>query len=221
MSLVSGRWFEELEAPGAVLINESLARQMYPGVDPLQYNRINGKPLKVIDLSRPSLVKKVLIADNLAPYANVLFAGPQDVSLLVAWGGVLAYAFQLYFDFSGYSDMAIGLSRLFGVQLPLNFASPYKATSIMEFWRRWHMTLSRFLRDYLYIPLGGNRGGEAKRYRNLLLTMLLGGLWHGAGWNFVIWGLWHGVGLIACHAWQKLGRPMPALPWPTIYGNGR
>ncbi|GGY38049.1 MBOAT family O-acyltransferase [Pseudoduganella albidiflava] len=154
------------------------------------------------------LGKKVLIADSLAPYANVLFAEPHDVSLLVAWGGVLAYAFQLYFDFSGYSDMAIGLSRLFGVQLPLNFASPYKATSIMEFWRRWHMTLSRFLRDYLYIPLGGNRRGPARRSANLMATMLLGGLWHGAGWNFVIWGGLHGLYLVIGQAWRALAQRM-------------
>ena len=113
--------------------------------------------------------------------------------LVAAWVGALAYTLQLYFDFSGYSDMAIGLARLFGVELPLNFDSPYKATSIIEFWRRWHMTLSRFLRDYLYIPLGGNRHGAGRRYVNLLATMLLGGLWHGAGWTFVLWGALHGV----------------------------
>ena len=124
--------------------------------------------------------------------------------MLEAWGGALAYTFQLYFDFSGYSDMAIGLSRMFGVRLPLNFNSPYKAVNIIEFWRRWHMTLSRFLRDYLYIPLGGNRKGPSRRYVNLLLTMLLGGLWHGAGWTFVIWGGLHGVFLVVNHAWHGL-----------------
>ena len=148
------------------------------------------------------LAKKVLIADNLAPYANDLFRAPADPSLFVAWGGVLAYTFQLYFDFSGYSDMAIGLSRMFGVQLPLNFNSPYKATSISDFWRRWHMTLSRFLRDYLYIALGGNRKGPTRRYANLLITMLLGGLWHGAGWTYVVWGGLHGLYLVINHAWQ-------------------
>lgn len=151
------------------------------------------------------LAKKVLVADSLAPYANQLFAEPQQASLLVAWGGVLAYAFQLYFDFSGYSDMAIGLSRLFGVRLPLNFASPYKATSVTDFWRRWHMTLSRFLRDYLYFPLGGNRKGALRCHVNLLATMLLGGLWHGAGWNFVIWGGLHGLYLVIHHAWHAVG----------------
>lgn len=150
------------------------------------------------------LAKKVLIADNLAPYAAQLFGQTGSPSLLAAWGGVLAYAFQIYFDFSGYSDMAIGLSRLFGVQLPMNFNSPYKATNISEFWHRWHMTLSRFLRDYLYIPLGGNRKGKVRRYANLMVTMLLGGLWHGAGWNFVIWGGLHGIYLVIHQTWIAL-----------------
>jgi D-alanyl-lipoteichoic acid acyltransferase DltB (MBOAT superfamily) len=150
------------------------------------------------------LVKKVLLADNLAPYASTVFDHTPEPSLLVAWGGALAYTFQLYFDFSGYSDMAIGLSRLFGVRLPLNFDSPYKAASMVDFWRRWHMTLSRFLRDYLYFPLGGNRLGRARRYGNLMITMLLGGLWHGAGWNFVFWGGLHGAYLCLNHAWSAL-----------------
>ena len=148
------------------------------------------------------LAKKTLLADTLAPYANALFAAPGEPTLLVAWGGVLAYAFQLYFDFSGYSDMAIGLSRLFGVHLPLNFNSPYKSFNIVEFWRRWHMTLSRFLRDYLYIPLGGNRHGAVRAKVNLMVTMLLGGLWHGASWNFVVWGGLHGLYLVIAHGWQ-------------------
>ncbi|MCC7705153.1 MBOAT family protein [Janthinobacterium sp. GW460P] len=149
------------------------------------------------------LAKKVLIADNLSPLAIPVFAAGAQPTLIEAWIGVLAYTFQLYFDFSGYSDMAIGLSRLFGVKLPLNFNSPYKAANIADFWRRWHMTLSRFLRDYLYIPLGGSRRGEAMRYRNLMLTMLLGGLWHGAGWTFVIWGGLHGLYLVLQQAWQR------------------
>ncbi|MBK7900548.1 MAG: MBOAT family protein [Azonexus sp.] len=152
------------------------------------------------------LFKKVVIADNLAPNVGTVFDQTSNPTLLVAWGGVLAYTFQLYFDFSGYSDMAIGLSRLFGVRLPLNFNSPYKATSITDFWRRWHMTLSRFLRDYLYVPLGGNRKGKARRYVNLLLTMLLGGLWHGAGWTYVLWGALHGIYLCIHHAWSALAR---------------
>lgn len=155
------------------------------------------------------LSKKVLIADNIAPLANPVFEINAHPALVESWFGALAYAMQLYFDFSGYSDMAIGLSRLFGVRLPLNFNSPYKAENIIDFWRRWHMTLSRFLRDYLYIPLGGNRNGSFARFRNLFITMLLGGLWHGAGWTFVIWGGLHGIYLGINHGWhflqEKLG----------------
>jgi len=155
------------------------------------------------------LAKKVLIADNLARYVAPVFAPHSEpVSLFLAWGGALAYTFQLYFDFSGYSDMAIGLSRLFGVKLPLNFNSPYKSRDISEFWRRWHMTLSRFLRDYLYIPLGGNRRGPLRQRINLMTTMVLGGLWHGAGWNFVIWGAMHGTFLVVHQVWQGLSGSM-------------
>jgi alginate O-acetyltransferase complex protein AlgI len=166
------------------------------------------------------LAKKVLIADNLSPYANDVFNAPNEPTLLIAWGGVLAYTFQLYFDFSGYSDMAIGLSRLFGIRLPLNFHSPYKAANISEFWRRWHMTLSRFLRDYLYIPLGGNRRGGIRRYSNLMVTMVLGGLWHGAGWNFAIWGALHGLYLGVNHAWialaNRIGFTRNASGWKVL-----
>src|SRR6516225_3390946 len=151
------------------------------------------------------LFKKVAIADNLAQFANPLFA-QVDVGGSVptewAWLAILAYSLQIYFDFSGYSDMAIGLALMFGIRLPVNFRSPYKATSIIEFWRRWHITLSRFLRDYLYIPLGGNRFGVGRRYINLMLTMLLGGLWHGAGWTFLIWGGLHGLYLVVNHQWR-------------------
>ncbi|WP_426054062.1 MBOAT family O-acyltransferase [Janthinobacterium sp. PSPC2-1] len=162
------------------------------------------------------LAKKVLIADNLSPLAMPVFAAGATPTLIEAWIGVLAYTFQLYFDFSGYSDMAIGLSRLFGVKLPLNFNSPYKAANIADFWRRWHMTLSRFLRDYLYIPLGGSRHGEAMRYRNLMLTMLLGGLWHGAGWTFVIWGGLHGLYLVLQQAWQRVFGAARSHWWPGV-----
>ena len=153
------------------------------------------------------LFKKVVIADNVAVYATPVFDAARDGTVLTffeAWGGALAYTFQLYFDFSGYSDMAIGLARLFGIRLPLNFSSPYKATNIIDFWRRWHMTLSRFLRDYVYIPLGGSRRGKPLRYVNLLATMLLGGLWHGAGWTFVVWGGLHGVYLVVNHGWHRI-----------------
>ncbi|MDD2759560.1 MAG: MBOAT family protein [Methylomonas sp.] len=150
------------------------------------------------------LIKKVIIADSISPLANPIFQIGAHPGLIEAWIGALAYAMQLYFDFSGYSDMAIGLSRMFGVKLPLNFNSPYKAENIIDFWRRWHMTLSRFLKDYLYIPLGGNRYGVFSRYRNLFITMLLGGLWHGAGWTYVIWGGLHGIYLGINHAWRAL-----------------
>lgn len=152
------------------------------------------------------LVKKVLLADNLAQFATPVFeaAAIGPVFLHEAWIGALAYTLQLYFDFSGYCDMALGLSLLFGIRLPLNFNSPYQAENIADFWRRWHMTLSRFLRDYVYIPLGGKRRGSLRRYSNLMATMLIGGLWHGAGWTFVAWGGLHGAYLVILRAWQKL-----------------
>ena len=150
------------------------------------------------------LFKKTCLADGIQPLVAQAF-GPAVPSFDQAWIGALAYTFQLYFDFSGYSDMAIGISLMFGIFLPLNFNSPYKATSIIDFWRRWHMTLSQFLRDYLYIPLGGNRHGSVLRYVNLMITMMLGGLWHGAAWTFVVWGALHGAYLCINHAWNKFG----------------
>jgi len=160
------------------------------------------------------LAKKLLIADRVSVFVAPVFDNAAQVSFLEAWLGALSYTLQLYFDFSGYSDMAIGLALMLNIHLPLNFDSPYKATSIVEFWRRWHMTLSRFLRDYLYVPLGGNRLGEARRFVNLMITMLLGGLWHGAGWTYVIWGGLHGMFLIVNHGWRKLGWTMPkVLGW--------
>jgi len=153
------------------------------------------------------LAKKTVLADSLSAFARPVFDGAAagaQVTFFEAWTGLLAYTFQIYFDFSGYSDMAVGGALLFGIQLPLNFNSPYQAGSIIEFWRRWHMTLSRFLRDYVYVPLGGNRKGRIRRYVNLLVTMLLGGLWHGAGWTYVIWGALHGFYLLVNHAWHAL-----------------
>ncbi|HDN26391.1 MAG TPA: MBOAT family protein, partial [Thioploca sp.] len=127
---------------------------------------------------------------------------------------------QLYFDFSGYSDMAVGLARMFGIVLPMNFYSPYKAVNIIEFWHRWHITLSRFLRDYLYIPLGGNRKGTARRFFNLMFTMFLGGLWHGAGWTFVLWGLLHGVYLVINHLWRQVRQQLAHdLQRSTVWGR--
>ncbi|UPK04418.1 MBOAT family protein [Bradyrhizobium sp. 170] len=154
------------------------------------------------------LFKKTCLADGIQPLVAQAF-GPNAPTFDQAWIGVLAYTFQLYFDFSGYSDMAIGISLMFGIILPLNFNSPYKATSVVDFWRRWHMTLSQFLRDYLYIPLGGNRHGRLLRYVNLMITMLLGGLWHGAAWTFVVWGALHGVYLCINHAWSNYGPKAP------------
>lgn len=154
------------------------------------------------------LFKKIVLADQFALYATPVFdaaAQGTAITLMEAWIGTLAYTFQLYFDFSGYSDMAIGLARMFGIVLPLNFFSPYKARNIQQFWQRWHITLSRFLRDYLYIPLGGNRVGSARMYSNILFTMLIGGLWHGASWTFVAWGGLHGAYLLI-HRWYRLWR---------------
>ncbi|MDA9406661.1 MBOAT family O-acyltransferase [Bradyrhizobium sp. CCBAU 45384] len=154
------------------------------------------------------LFKKTCLADGIQPLVALAFEA-RSPSFDQAWLGALAYTFQLYFDFSGYSDMAIGISLMFGIFLPVNFNSPYKATSIVEFWRRWHMTLSQFLRDYLYIPLGGNRRGPLLRYVNLMITMLLGGLWHGAAWTFVAWGALHGAYLCVNHAFNAL---VPGIP---------
>lgn len=156
------------------------------------------------------LFKKLAVADSLSVYSDAVFGaatGGAVLDLMTAWIGVLAFTLQIYFDFSGYSDMALGLSRMFGIRLPVNFLSPYKATSIIDFWRRWHITLSEFLRLYLYIPLGGNRHGRWHRYRNLWIVMLLGGLWHGAGWTFVIWGGLHAFYLSVNHATRSLDWP--------------
>ena len=157
------------------------------------------------------LFKKVVIADTFALWATQGFDISYKLNMLEAWMTSLSYTFQLYFDFSGYTDMAIGIALLFNIKLPINFDSPYKATSIQDFWRRWHITLSRFLKDYIYIPLGGNRKGEFRTYTNLFSTFLLGGIWHGAGWTFVLWGALHGFALVIHRAWQKIGLRMPTL----------
>jgi D-alanyl-lipoteichoic acid acyltransferase DltB (MBOAT superfamily) len=151
------------------------------------------------------LFKKVVIADTFAVWATNGFDIATTLNLFEAWATSLSYTFQLYFDFSGYTDMAIGLALLFNIKLPVNFNSPYKATNIQDFWRRWHITLSRFLRDYVYIPLGGNKKGGFRTYNNLMATFIIGGLWHGAGWTFVFWGFLHGLALIIQRLWGKLG----------------
>ncbi|MCW3475660.1 MBOAT family O-acyltransferase [Limobrevibacterium gyesilva] len=167
------------------------------------------------------LFKKVVLADEVAVYANAAFAPGHAPSLgcVEAWGGTLAYTLQIYFDFSAYSDMAVGLSRLFNIRLPANFESPYQACSVIDFWRRWHITLSRFLRDYLYIPLGGNRRGRLRRHANLMATMVLGGLWHGAGWTFLIWGALHGFYLMLNHAWRHACSKVGIAPGDSIAGR--
>ena len=153
------------------------------------------------------LFKKVILADGVAVYATPIFGEAEAeiaMTFFSAWGGALAYTLQIYFDFSGYSDMAIGIALMFGIKLPMNFNSPYKSQSIIEFWRRWHVTLSKFLQDYVYITLGGSRNGDIRRYVNLFLTMVLGAIWHGAGWTFVIWGVLHGTYLMINYSWRKL-----------------
>ena len=195
--------------------------EMMPQFRQAQTYRFNPEFLAVgLTIFSLGLFKKVVLADGIAPYATLVFSAAQQgdaIALLQSWGGALAYTLQLYFDFSGYCDMAIGVSYMIGVKLPINFNSPYKARDIADFWRRWHMTLSRFLRDYLYISLGGNQRGPARRYVNLLVTMLLGGLWHGAGWTFVIWGGLHGLYLVIHQAWrglrEKLGRANAPSTW--------
>jgi D-alanyl-lipoteichoic acid acyltransferase DltB (MBOAT superfamily) len=183
-------------------------REMMPQFErPAAFRYDSGNLAAGLAIFAIGLFKKVVLADGIAPHVAPVFdhaAGGYAPSLLEAWGATLAYGLQLYFDFSGYSDMAIGLSKMLGIRLPLNFDSPYKATSIIEFWRRWHMTLSRFLRDYLYVPLGGSRRGPLRHYLNLFVTMLLGGLWHGAAWTFVAWGAVHGLFLAINHGWRAL-----------------
>jgi alginate O-acetyltransferase complex protein AlgI len=151
------------------------------------------------------LFKKVVIADTFAVWATAGFDTATTLNLFEAWATSLSYTFQLYFDFSGYTDMAIGAALLFNIRLPINFNSPYKATNIQDFWRRWHITLSRFLKDYVYIPLGGNRKGNFRTYNNLMATFIIGGIWHGAGWTFVFWGFLHGIALFIHRAWSSLG----------------
>lgn len=149
------------------------------------------------------LVKKVIIADNVAVFADFIFASPQGFNSSVIWLATICFYVQIYCDFSGYSDMAIGIAKILGFQLPLNFDRPYFATNPSMFWKKWHISLSSWLRDYLYIPLGGNRNGILFTYRNLMITMILGGLWHGASWNFILWGFLHGAALVVYHLWQK------------------
>jgi D-alanyl-lipoteichoic acid acyltransferase DltB (MBOAT superfamily) len=176
-----------------------------------QYEKRDLRPMRVdwavgVALFLFGLYKKRLLADPISVYANAAYRTAEAgemVGFADAWLGTIAFALQIYFDFSGYSDMAIGLARMFGIKFPNNFDSPYRAGSIIEFWQRWHITLTRFLREYLYYPLGGNRRGAARQAINIMITMLLSGLWHGAGWNFIIWGGLHGCYLLIAHEWRR------------------
>lgn len=190
-------------------------KEMMPQFEKLRSKVLNHRNVAIgLFIFFIGLFKKVVIADSFAQWATLGFDQLDELSFLDAWATSLSYAHQLYFDFSGYTDMAVGSAYLFNIVLPLNFNSPYKALNIQDFWRRWHMTLSRWLRDYLYIPLGGNRYGEGRTYFNLFLTFLLGGLWHGAGWTFVVWGAMHGVGTALHKFWQRLGIGLPRwLAW--------
>jgi D-alanyl-lipoteichoic acid acyltransferase DltB (MBOAT superfamily) len=206
-------FFPQLIAGPIVRHNEIIHQYaLDPRRDGLDERLSRGLVLFVIGFA-----KKALIADGLARVADPLYAAAgmgESLGLAEAWAAASAFGLQIYFDFSGYSDMAIGLGLLFGFTLPLNFNAPYRADSIRDFWRRWHMTLSRFLRDYLYIPLGGSRHGRARMVAALLLTMLLGGLWHGAAWTFVAWGGIHGAALVVQHAWSARGHRLPrAAAW--------
>ena len=169
------------------------------------------------------LFKKVILGDTIAVHANMAFSAAAvgaPATFLEAWGAVMAFNFQIYFDFSGYSDMAIGLARIFGIRLPINFDSPYKAVNFIDFWRRWHITLTSFIRDYLYFPLGGSRKGVPRQYLNIMIIMLICGLWHGAGWTFVIWGGMHGLYIVINHLWLTLRRRWGQdLDHPTWYGT--
>lgn len=197
-------------------------REMQPQIEDAPSRRLDYGDLAVgLTIFTAGLFKKVVIADSLTRYVDPLFAATQKglaVSFFESWGGVFAYSFLLYFDFSGYSDMAIGLGRMFGFRLPENFNSPYKSRSIIEFWRRWHMTLSLFLKRYLYIAMGGNRRGENRKYFNILVTMLLAGLWHGAGLTYLAWGGLHGLYLVCNHLWRRL---RSRIPWAGVgWGGG-
>jgi alginate O-acetyltransferase complex protein AlgI len=189
-------FFPELIA-GPIVRASVFLPQMERPIGPTRQRLIEG-----VSLFGQGLAKKLLVADHVAAVADAVFANPLRFSTFTVWCGVLSYTLQIYCDFSGYSDMAIGSARMLGYDLPENFNMPYLARSVTEFWRRWHITLSQWLRDYVYVSLGGNREGPARTYVNLMLTMLLGGLWHGASWNFVVWGFLHGLALALHRAWR-------------------
>lgn len=189
-----------------------------------QFNRKRAKLISYQNICKGlllfsiGLAKKVIFADNFGKIANMGFNSTHQLDFFSSWVATLAYTFQIYFDFSGYTDMALGSSLMLNIHLPINFNSPYKALSVQDFWRRWHITLSHFLRDYIYIPLGGSRVTEYNTMRNLMVTFLLGGLWHGAGWTFILWGCLHGIALVVHRIWKKYNMSMNnILAWISTF----
>ena len=186
-----------------------LPTEMLPQFENLENKKVNWKNMnKGLYIFSIGLAKKVIIADTIASFANAGFDMMESLNFIEAWLTSISYTLQLYFDFSGYCDMAIGIGLMFNIILPINFNSPYKSTNIQEFWKKWHMTLGRFLTNYLYIPLGGNRKGEKRTLLNLLVVFLVSGIWHGAGWNFIIWGMLHGISILIHRVWKNSGRKL-------------
>ncbi|WP_286083064.1 MBOAT family protein, partial [Fusobacterium sp.] len=200
-------FFPQLIAGPIVLPNEMLPQFEDKRNKLINYENMN-RGLYMFSIG---LAKKVIIADTIANFANAGFDQMETLNIIEAWMTSISYTLQLYFDFSGYCDMAMGIALMFNIVLPLNFNSPYKSTNIQEFWKRWHMTLGRFMTNYLYIPLGGNRVGERKTLRNLFIVFMASGIWHGAGWNFVIWGCLHGICILIHRVWKNSGRKMNKL----------
>jgi len=192
---------------GPLLYHESIAQFQGKNPEVVNYDNLS----KGLYIFFVGLFKKMVIADTLSIFVAKGFDHSTVLTFTEGWITSLSYTFQIYFDFSGYTDMAIGLAWMFNIALPFNFNSPYHATNIGEFWNRWHMTLTRFLRDYLYIPLGGNRGGELNTFRNILVTFLFCGVWHGAGWTFISWGFLHGLALIFSRLWNRLNLSVPSV----------
>lgn len=200
-------FFPQLIAGPIVLPNEMLPQFEDKRNKLINYENMN-RGLYMFSIG---LAKKVIIADTIANFANVGFDQMETLNIIEAWMTSISYTLQLYFDFSGYCDMAMGIALMFNIVLPLNFNSPYKSTNIQEFWKKWHMTLGRFMTNYLYIPLGGNRLGERKTLRNLFIVFMASGIWHGAGWNFVIWGGLHGICILIHRVWKNSRRKMNKL----------
>ena len=186
-----------------------LPTEMLPQFESEENKRVNWENMnRGLYVFSIGLAKKVIIADTISNFANAGFDMMESLNIVEAWLTSVSYTLQLYFDFSGYCDMAMGIALMFNIVLPINFNSPYKSTNIQEFWKRWHMTLGRFLTNYLYIPLGGNRKGELKTLRNLFIVFLVSGIWHGAGWNFIIWGMLHGICILVHRIWKNSGRKL-------------